>query len=148
MSDTIASPGYSTDPAIDHRNDASVTPRVVTARRAFTALAWLFAICVAAQVFLAGMAVFNGPAWWSDHVTFIHLFEYVPLLMLLAAFLGKMPARIKWLSLLAFGLVALQYAFVALGSSSLPALAALHPVNALVIFWLAIRLAKGATTPA
>lgn len=147
MTNTIASPGHSIVPVTDHRTDTRDTPRVVVGRRAFTVRAWLFAICVAVQVFMAGMAVFVGPTWRNNHTSFIHLFEYLPVLMLVAAFVGRMSTRVKWLSLLAFGLVVLQYALIAMGSSSLLALAALHPVNALVIFWLAMRLAIGCRTP-
>lgn len=145
MSDSIASPGHSAIPHGGDRHVSRETPRVVIGRRAFTVLAWIFAISVAIQVFMAGMAIFVGPTWWNNHRSFVHVFEFVPLLMLVAAFVGQMPARAKWLSLLAFVLVALQYGFIAMGSSSLPALAALHPVNALLIFGLGLRLATGRT---
>jgi hypothetical protein len=59
--------------------------------------------------------------------------------MLIAAFVGRLPARAKWLSLAALLLIGLQYALVEI---DLPGLAALHPVNALLIFWLAISLAR------
>lgn len=142
MSDLVADPGNSAVAGAPERADRE-PPRVRVARVAYTVLAWIFAICVALQVFLAGLAIFDGPAWWSEHRSFVHLFEFVPLLMLVAALLGNMSTRAKWLSLLAFGLVALQYGFVILGSVSGAALAALHPVNALLIFGLAIRLATG-----
>jgi hypothetical protein len=120
--------------------------RVIWGRRAFIVLAWLFASCVAIQVFFAGLAIFNGPTWWGTHTAFVHAFEFLPLLMLIAAFVGNLPARAKWLSLAAFALIGVQFALVEL-ARSLPALGALHPVNALLIFWLAISLARWRSSP-
>jgi hypothetical protein len=119
--------------------------RVIWDRRGFTVLAWLFAACVAIQVFFAGLAIFAGPNWWTSHTTFVHLIELLPLLMLVAAFVGKLPPRLRWLSLAAFVMIGLQYATIALG---VPELTALHPVNALLIFWLAIHLATWRRAPA
>lgn len=110
---------------------------------AYAALAWVFVVCVGVQVFLAGMAVFVDPLNWVRHVTFVHYFELIPVLMLILAFAGKMPKGKGFYlrpALLIF-LVGLQYFFVGTGQG---VLAALHPVNALFIFWLAAHLATSA----
>ena len=120
---------------------APSSQRVVWGRRVFTLLAWIFAGCVVLQVFFAGMAIFTVPIWWRTHTGFIHSFEFLPLLMLIAAFVGSVPARAKWLSLAALALIGVQYALVELARNQ-PALGALHPVNALLIFWLATTLAR------
>ena len=116
MTDTIRHSARQPGAAIlaDEGGIGVATTRAVWGRRAFSLLAWLFATCVATQVFFAGMGVFTGPSWWSTHTSFVHLFEYLPLLMLVAAFVGQLPARVKWLSLAALFLIGLQYAFVAL----------------------------------
>lgn len=113
--------------------------RVRWGRIAFRLLAWLFAGCIAVQVFFAGLAIFAGPSWWSVHTTFVHLIEVLPLLMLIAAVVGRLPARAKWLSIAALLLIGLQFVLVEL---PIPGVAALHPVNALLIFGLAASLAR------
>ena len=126
-------------PAVDNDLSLRLTGGVRWGRLAFRILAWLFAGGVAVQVFFAGLGIFAGPEWWSAHTTFVHLVEVLPVLMLIAAFIGRLPAPAKWLSLAAFLLIGLQYALVAL---DLPEVTAFHPVNALLIFWLAISLAR------
>lgn len=96
-----------------------------------------FALCVTLQVFIAGMATFAGPQNWAMHVTFIHFFEFLPLLMLLCAFLGRIPASVKWVSGLQFLLIFYMY-FAANMRGINPMLAATHPVVAVAIFGLAI----------
>jgi hypothetical protein len=134
-------------PAAPSRPEAPAQRGEISARErwgrwAFTGIAWIFAACVAAQVFLAGMATFAGPTWWTTHTSFVHLFEPLPVLMLIAAFVGGLSARLKWLSAAAFVLIGLQYALIQLSAAAdRPELAALHPVNALAIFWLGLYLA-------
>jgi len=103
----------------------------------FLVSAAIFAICVGLQVFIAGMAVFAGPQNWAMHVNFIHFFEFIPLLMLLFAFLGKMPASMKWVS--GGQLLLIFYMYFAANIRGVnPLLAATHPVVAMVIFALSI----------
>lgn len=105
------------------------------ARRGFVLLSGLFAICVVIQVFIAGMAVFVDPANWSLHTTFIHVFELLPFVMLVVAFIGRLPRTLKLLPVGLWVLIMVQYATASLFGSLV---AAIHPVNALVIFWLAV----------
>ncbi len=110
------------------------------ARGGYLALAWVFAGCVAAQVFFAGMATFVDPASWRWHTTFVHAFELLPLLMLPIAFLARAPAAMRWLTGALFALIWLQYLTANIGGIA----AALHPVNALIIFWVAVHLGQRA----
>jgi hypothetical protein len=116
--------------------DSQLSGRVRWARRGFVLFSGLFAICVVIQVFIAGMAVFVDPANWNLHTTFVHIFELLPLVMLVLAFIGGLPRTLKWLSVGLFVLILVQYATAIGFSASL--VAAIHPVNALVIFWLAV----------
>jgi hypothetical protein len=109
------------------------------ARVAYQILAWVLTGCVALQVFFAGMAIFVNPERWSWHTSFVHAFELLPLVMLVLAFVGHLPARIRWLTAAMWVLITLQYAFVAMRPGWG---AALHPVNGLAIFWLSITLAQ------
>lgn len=118
-----------------HKKALSGVARI--SRILFMVFAVGFALCVTLQVFIAGMATFAGPQNWAMHVSFIHFFEFLPLLMLLCAFLGKMPASMKWVSGGQFLLIFYMY-FAANIRSINPLLAASHPVVALAIFGLAI----------
>jgi len=112
-------------------------------RTAYRVLAWTLVGCVAYQVFLAGLAVFADPLAWGRHVSFVHLFELIPVLMLVLALAGRMPKG-QWYYMGPVGLnflIGLQYAFAGARGSSL---AALHTVNALLIFWAAASVARKA----
>jgi Family of unknown function (DUF6220) len=110
---------------------------------AFLGLAVVFALCVAAQVFIAGLAVFVTPVHWAQHTAFVHIFEFVPLLMLVVSAVGRLPVRLRWHSAALFALVYAQY-FTANIGGLVPLVAALHPVVALVIFWLSLHVAQEA----
>ena len=66
----------------------------------------------------------------------MHLFELLPLIMLLAGWLGKAPKRLLWQSAGLLVLIVLQYLTANL-QGPFPALAAAHPVIALLITGLA-----------
>ena len=104
----------------------------------YALLVSVFVACVLVQVFFAGVGAFG--ANWAWHRTFVHLLELLPLLMIPVAFVG----RLSWgLRLLPFGLVFLvgvQYAFA---NAAVPA-AALHPVNAFLIFFVSMGAARRA----
>jgi hypothetical protein len=115
------------------------------ARWGYLGLAWVFVVCVLVQVFLAGMLVFVSRDWQEVHVQTGHIFGLLPYLMLILALVGRMPRKTVLLTLLLALLYGLQYAFIN-GASGLgvAAIAAFHPVNALLIFWTAITLARRA----
>ena len=89
-----------------------------------------------------GRAVFGGAANWGMHTGFVHLFELLPLVMVLLAFLGRLPTGLRWHPLAVFVLIGLQYALAKAGTS----VAALHPVNALLIFWIVPGMTRGSST--
>ena len=87
------------------------------------------------QVFLAGFAIFVDPLQWDMHVNFIKIIEYVPILMLVAGFTGRLPGSMHWQSLTLFLLIVLMYATANL-TNVLPVAGAFHPVIALAMFGL------------
>ena len=109
----------------------------------FVILAFLFAVCVAVQVFLAGTAIFVDPARWRDHINFIHIFELLPILMLIVSFAGRLPAVLRWQSLGLFLLIIVMYATANM-RAEVPLAGAFHPVNALLIFWLSVTVVERA----
>jgi mercuric ion transport protein len=115
--------------------------RVAWARYGYVLLAGVFAVCVLVQVYIAGMAVFVDPANWELHTTFVHLFELVPFFLFGLAFLGRLPRTLKLLPVGLYALVMVQYATAHLFGSLV---AAIHPVNAIVIFGVALVAVKRA----
>jgi Family of unknown function (DUF6220) len=112
------------------------------ARTVFAGLAWLFVALIVLQVFWAGMGLFRATDM-SLHRDFGYTISLVPVLMTLAAAVG----RAGRLTLLSAGLLVLAFVQTSLplARDDVPVLAALHPVNALLLFWLALTIARRAT---
>lgn len=110
-------------------------------RLAYIGVAWLFLACVVVQVFLAGLGVFAGAQNFSLHRDFGYVFGWLTLVLLLLALGGRLGRRWIGLSALILVLFAFQSVFVAL-REVMPAAAALHPVNALAIFGVALHVAR------
>lgn len=111
--------------------------RLRFSRRAFAVLAWALLLCIVVQTLIAGAAVFGNAERWKMHVLFVHLFEYLPLLMVVFAFAGKLPPVLKWHNIALLVLIVLQYT-----TANVAAVGALHPVIALVMFWLSLTTAR------
>lgn len=104
---------------------------------AYLVLAWLFVACLAGQVVFAGLAVFDTPAYWHTHVTFVHFFEYLPIALLIIGVIARLPQWMLWLTGVEVLQLALQYALVDIGDIA----GAFHPLNGMLLFGLAIILA-------
>src|SRR5918993_5385796 len=108
------------------------------ARGFYAFLSVALAAGVLFQVFFAGMGAFGAD--WSYHVTLAHFLGFLPLLMVPAAFVGRLP----WaLGLLPLGLVILIGAQHALAHGVVPA-AALHPVNGFLILLTSLFIVRRA----
>jgi hypothetical protein len=103
--------------------------------------AWLFVIGVLVQVFLAGMVVVAARMGWSNHIGLGHSLALPLLIMLVTAYLGRMPGSMKRLTWLLFLVYVLQADVIIFLRQDAPIIAALHPVLALVDFALGITLA-------
>jgi hypothetical protein len=109
-------------------------------RYLFAAVAVLFVVCVVVQVFLAGVGLF-GAGDMAGHVDFGYLLSVVPLLPLLLAWPARAGGRTA--ALCAGLLVATQVqTFLPLLRDDAPLVAALHPVNALLVFGLGLMVAR------
>jgi hypothetical protein len=111
---------------------------VQLARIGYAVLSSGFVACIIVQVFLAGMGAFGAD--WSWHLTFAHFLELPPLLMIPIAIAGRLSWGLALLPIVLLVLVGLQYAFA---GAAVPT-AALHPVNALLIFCLGLLAARRA----
>ena len=113
-------------------------------RIGFAAATWLFVACVVAQVFLAGLGVFRSTSDFDTHRTFALIFGWLTLVMLVLALVGRLGRRTIGQAVLLLVLFSLQSVFVE-ARSSMPELAALHPVNGFVILPIGIVTAMEAS---
>jgi len=112
------------------------------ARRLYPWLAWLFVVAVLVQAFLAGLAIFGATDGFDLHIEFGYtVIGLLTLGVLLAAVVGGLPYRQIGLSLLLLVLYVVQTALPSARASA-PVLAALHPVNAIVLFALGTIIAR------
>jgi hypothetical protein len=109
----------------------------------FAALAWLFVGLVVLQVFYAGVGLLGGGSM-AQHREFGYLVAVFPVLVVIAAAVARHGPLAGW----SVGLLVLAQVQSVLPwfGNDLPFVAALHPVNALVIFWGALTIARRATT--
>jgi heme A synthase len=118
--------------------------RTVARTRALPILAWFYVVALGVQVFFAGMYVFVGASNIELHRNMAHVLGITTLLLLVAAFVGRSPHRRLALGVL--GLLILQGMLVHVGQwFGLWTIAALHPVNALVLTYAAYTLARRAS---
>ena len=113
-------------------------------RLGHAAAAWLFVAAILGQVFLAGLAIvqLGGGGDFSLHREFGYTaLGLLALAVLLTAVLAGAGRRRIWLS---FGLLLLYVVQVSLPEyrSSMPVVAALHPLNAMLLFGLATWYAR------
>jgi hypothetical protein len=117
------------------------------ARQAYMALAYLFLAGVALQVYLAGVGIWGN---FGDDLdphrdfgfTVMHL---IPLLMFIAALVGRMKWTFIGLTFLLFALVFFQPFFLDPDEDDVPKwVNAIHPTLAIVMFGLGFTLAQKA----
>jgi hypothetical protein len=101
----------------------------------------LFLLGVIVQVFLAGMVVVAGRMGWDNHIGLGHSLAGPLLVMLITAYLGRLPGSLKRLTWLLFGVYVLQADVIIFLRGFLPAVSAFHPVLALADFALGLTLA-------
>lgn len=113
------------------------------ARYAYAVLAWAFVAGVVVQVFFIGLALFAGSENLALHVSLGWILHLMPILVLAAAALAR-AGRQQILIAAALAVTVFIVPIFALLRDSAPVVAALHPVGALLSFWLAILVARGA----
>jgi hypothetical protein len=111
------------------------------ARKSFVGLAWLFVLAVAIQFLLAGLGVLGGGTMEAHRQWGFIVLHLIPILMLIAALVGRMGRTVVALTVLLFLLVFVQPLFA---DPQLDPrwLRSLHVLNALFIFALGHHLAQ------
>jgi nicotinamide riboside transporter PnuC len=115
------------------------------ARYIYIALAWGFLAGVVLQVFFIGLALFAGSENLDLHVSLGWILHLAPILVLIVAAVAR-AGRTRILQATALAVTVFVVPIFALLRDSAPVAAALHPVAALLAFWLAIVVAQGATS--
>lgn len=112
-------------------------------RQVHAALAWLLVVAILVQVWLAGAAIpqLGGQGGFGTHRDFGYLIGLLTLLLLIAAFAARAGRRriTQAAGLLVLYVIQSSLPYMDPG---LPAAAALHPVNALVMFGLSFWYAR------
>ena len=115
------------------------------ARLGYRILAGLFVAGAVVQFFLAGLGVFGTGEAFGVHAKVGTILAYASVvLFVLAGALalgGREARRGAGLAALLVVLMVVQYGLVELFSGAVPALAALHPVNGLLVLGAALLLA-------
>jgi hypothetical protein len=115
--------------------------RTIARTRAFPIVAWAYLAALGIQVFFAGMFVFVGASNIELHRNMAHVIGALTALLIAAAFIGRVPEKRRVFAVL--GLLVVQGMLVHLGQwFGLWTIAALHPVNALVLTYASFELAK------
>jgi hypothetical protein len=110
-----------------------------------TASSALLALALLVQAFTAGMAAMADPDWWQIHVAWVHVFQWLVLIVLIGSAAASTPRRVKWAGLVPTLLVGLQYVLAHRGKDgSFPVGLGLHAANAFVLFGVSLYLFSAA----
>jgi len=117
------------------------------ARQAYVYGIWLLFASIIFQFFLAGLGVLDNPVFFSWHATLGVVVGLLPLVLVAVGAFGQVPRGTLWLTAAVFALVVLQSVLIDVyryAMGSVRAIAALHLVNALLIFWVCLKLLERA----
>jgi hypothetical protein len=113
---------------------------VRAARYGYVAVIWAFVAFLVAQIFFAGLGLFGHPPDMRLHSGFGWLVHILDLLLLIVALAAQVGRPTIWWVLALFVTSAIQPFLPAL-RTDMPLLAALHPLNAVVLSLIAVKLA-------
>lgn len=117
---------------------------MVAARYAYLLLAWAFVVGVIIQVFLIGLGLFADEDATELHVAFGWILHLSPILIVVAAAVARAGRR-RILQAVALAAIVFVVPLLPSLSGSAPAVAALHPVLAMLAFGAAVGVAIAAT---
>jgi hypothetical protein len=118
--------------------------RISISRYLYTVVAWLFVAGILTQVFFIGLSLLGRRPSWESHIGLGHMLGGAPLLMIILAYVGRLPRPMKpltWLALVVYILLADVVIFM---RESAPLVAAFHPVLAVLLFGVTGSVALGA----
>jgi mercuric ion transport protein len=111
------------------------------ARVAVVPVGALLALSVLAQAYLAGFAAVIDADYWSFHKTWIAIFQWLSVLLVLVTWAGRRDPTTRWLSFVPIVLIAAQYSSIHLAlRHGVSWLAGLHAVIGFVLFGTLVLL--------
>ena len=110
-------------------------------RKVFLVLAWMFVLAVAIQFLLAGLGILGGESLEAHRQWGFVALHLIPVLMLIAAIVGRMGRAVIGMTIGVFVLVFLQPLFAAPDLDP-QWLRSLHVLNALLIAGVGYDLAR------
>jgi cytochrome b561 len=113
------------------------------ARPIHLVVAWLLVAGLFLQVFLAGMGVFSSETEFATHRDVGFTLTLLPAVLIVTALVGRLGRWQAAVAAVMLGQFILQSILVAMRDSS-PAIAALHPVNGVLVLLFALWLARDA----
>ena len=102
-------------------------------------LARLFTIGVVVQVFLVGISLFESAKYWDDHKSLGQMLGILPVLLIVAAIIGRLPQRLIGMSVVLLVLWLIQWQLPEIDNGWI---AALHPLNAFLLFGLSAQIGE------
>ncbi len=111
------------------------------ARRSFVVVAWVLVGCLVVQFFLVGLDLFEAIGESELHRDFAYIYGWLTPILVLLAMVAGLPRRVLLLTVALLTLYAIQ-TYLPTIADTLPRIAALHAVNALLVFWLAVQVAR------
>jgi hypothetical protein len=109
------------------------------ARALYLGLVWIYLAAIVVQVFLAGVGLFGATHDFEPHRNLGWILHLGPVLLLVVAAVARVGARTIWWNVALLLTVGVQPFLPGLRNTA-PLLAALHPVLALVIFWITLTI--------
>ena len=113
--------------------------------RLLRALSALLSVCLLVQFFIAGMAAVTDPAWWTYHMAWVAVFQWLVVpLPILAWMSGPPHARNTLFACIPLLQIALQYVLAHRGMDGRLSIGiGLHAVNGALLLVVAAFLAIG-----
>jgi len=115
------------------------------ARQVFDIGIYVVVAATVLQFFLAGLGIFGSAQLFFWHTTVNpFLVGVLPLLLIPVGWYAGVDVRTRWLAAAMFGLVVLQsillFPYHAAAAEPWREISALHALNAVLIFWVALQL--------
>jgi Family of unknown function (DUF6220) len=111
-------------------------------RRAVVVVAWVFVVSLVVQFLLVGSVLFEVPGVPADlHRDFAYTYGWLAPIIVLLTMWAPVPRRARMLAVLLLVLYAIETYLPTIADVA-PVVAAVHAVNALAVFWVALELAR------
>ncbi len=123
--------------ATTNQTEQRSVPRLI-----YGVLALITFIGILVQVFLAGSGIFVNYSRFDMHEMLGYLLIIASILLLISAFVARLPRQLKGQTFGLLVMMILQIVFVELRDTGLKELAALHVLNAFGIFGNSLDLAR------